>query len=164
MAVKENKQKNIGIISTEMEENTQAAGSFRAWVSRHPIVLMLIPVVLVAGIYSNTLHVSFQFDDIMNIRDNPHIRITEISPRSLMEAGFKSLAFHRPVANISFALNYYVHAFDLAGYHIINIFIHILTGIVLFILFRDTLELVRRKKLSPLVREPASSTPRTLRP
>lgn len=47
----------------------------------------------------------------------------------------------RPVANISFALNYYFHRYQLLGYHLANIVIHAATGVFLYLLTRLTLNL-----------------------
>ena len=90
--------------------------------------LLLITVIVYAG----TLHHSFHFDDYSSIIQNPFIQISTISVDELVKAGFESLNRKRPVANISFALNYYFHGLDVKGYHIVNIIIHLLSGIVLY--------------------------------
>lgn len=106
-------------------------------------VFFSVAPVLFAGlaflIYSNTFGTPFVFDDRLHIPDNPHIRLTELDPEGIIAAGFKSHAKHRPVANISFALNYYFHQYDVAGYHLTNIFIHILTAIFVWLLVKNTL-------------------------
>ena len=48
---------------------------------------------------------------------------------------------NRPVANLSFALNYYFHQYDVIGYHVINIVIHIITGILLYFFLKTTLSI-----------------------
>ena len=77
--------------------------------------LVMILTLLVLLIYSNTLDSPFIFDDINNIRSNDHIRLTNFSLENLKDAGFQGVARHRPVANISFALNYYIHRYDVQG-------------------------------------------------
>jgi hypothetical protein len=47
----------------------------------------------------------------------------------------------RPLAYLTFALNYFVHGFDLTGYHVVNIVIHIVTAILLFCFVSMTLSL-----------------------
>ena len=59
-------------------------------------------------IYANTFDSPFIFDDTERIRENPHIRLTQFSLKDITAAGFKS-SRTRPVAFISFALNYYFH-------------------------------------------------------
>ena len=76
---------------------------------------MMILTLLAFLIYSNTLDSPFIFDDINNIRSNDHIRLNNFSLEDLKNAGFKGVARHRPVANISFALNYYIHRYDVQG-------------------------------------------------
>lgn len=90
-------------------------------------------------IYSNTLRGPFTFDDVRNIQNNPHIRLTRLWPADLMRAAIRSPIPSRPVANISFALNYYFHRYDVLGYHLVNIIIHITTGILLYFFSRTTL-------------------------
>jgi hypothetical protein len=90
--------------------------------------LLLITVIVYAG----TLHHSFHFDDYSSILQNPFIQISTISVDELVKAGFESPLNKRPVANISFALNYYFHGLDVKGYHIVNIIIHLLAGIMLY--------------------------------
>jgi len=104
--------------------------------------MRLLPF-LVLGflVYSNTLEVPFYLDDIRNIEKNPHIRLDRLTLEGLSGAAFKSFASRRPVSNISFALNYYLHEYDLAGYHAVNIVIHILTGIFLYYFLELTLRL-----------------------
>ncbi|MFC1819418.1 hypothetical protein ACFL0B_10100, partial [Thermodesulfobacteriota bacterium] len=59
----------------------------------------------------------------------------------LRKAGFESVNHHRPIANISFALNYYFHGLEEKGYHLVNIFIHLLSSIMLFYFVKTTLNL-----------------------
>ena len=93
--------------------------------------------VLVFGIYYGSLESPFTFDDILRIEKNRHIRMTQLSPQNIFDAGFKS-SKSRPFAYISFALNYYFGRYDPFGYHIVNIFIHFLTGCFLFVFIRTT--------------------------
>lgn len=102
---------------------------------------LVLPVFVVLGflIYSNTLDVPFHFDDEPNIVENPNIRLTGLSLKDITGACFKSACPNRPVANLSFALNYYFHKYNVTGYHAINIVIHIITGILLYFFIKTTL-------------------------
>jgi tetratricopeptide (TPR) repeat protein len=110
---------------------------------RHPTARQALPVgvlvVVVFLIYSNTFQTPFIFDDLQNIRDNPFIRMTSLSWENINNAAFKSPSSNRPVANISFALNYYFHRDDLPGYHVVNILIHVAAGIFLYLLVQAML-------------------------
>jgi tetratricopeptide (TPR) repeat protein len=59
--------------------------------------------------------------------------------RGITRAGFESDASNRPVANISFALNYYFHQYNVMGYHLVNILIHITAGILIYLFTKITL-------------------------
>ncbi len=103
--------------------------------------LLFFSALFVFLIYSNSLKAPFIFDDIRNIQKNPHIRLSSLSKESISRAGLEGLSSNRPVAKLSFALNYFFHQYDVKGYHLINIFIHIMTGILLFFVTKTTLNL-----------------------
>lgn len=96
--------------------------------------------VLVFLIYASTLTGPFIFDDKHNIQQNPHIRLERLSPGGIVTAALESPSKHRPVANISFALNYYFHRYNPVGYHFVNILIHIINGILLYLFTKATLQ------------------------
>jgi tetratricopeptide (TPR) repeat protein len=99
--------------------------------------LMLISVVVYWGTLDHTFH-----GDDNNITNEPSIQISSLSAQELIKAGFEPTYYYRrPVSNISFALNYYFHGLETRGYHVVNIIIHILTGIMLFYFIRKTLNI-----------------------
>ena len=100
------------------------------------------------GIYSNALEASFYFDDIPTIKDNVNIRVTRLT--EIGNAGFKSSST-RPIAFISFALNYYFHQYNPKSYHVVNIIIHILTGILLYLFIKTTLSIPISKSSNTLI-------------
>jgi hypothetical protein len=109
-------------------------------------------ILLVAGLavillYSTSLDCGFVLDDKNNIEKNPYIQITSLSVDSLSETVTKSVLPRRPVANITFALNYLTHGYDVGGFRLVNIFLHLGTGILLYFLVYSIMELpnVRRK-------------------
>src|SRR6056297_2955408 len=85
------------------------------------------------GIYANSLDAPFVFDDIPNIVENPFIRMTTFSPEKLAEV-LKSRSANRPVANLSFALNYLVHQYSVTGYRAVNLAVHLLTAFLVFLI------------------------------
>jgi Flp pilus assembly protein TadD len=115
------------------------SGSSIKDVPRHETLLLFMLAVIILLIYTETLTSPFIFDDISNIRDNPHIRIPFLSFKNLAWAGFQSPLANRPVANISFALNYYFHGYNLVGFHVVNILIHIASGFFLYFLVKATI-------------------------
>ena len=93
-------------------------------------------------LHANTLESPFVFDDKVRIVENPAIRIDKLTFQNLWNAAFgRQSARSRPIGNISFALNYYFHQHELAGYHIVNIIIHIINGILLWLFLKKTLNL-----------------------
>ena len=135
------------------EGGLQASGSMSAPETpdnkRGPWLDLLAAVLiccLAFAIYSNTLNVPFVFDDRYNITDNPAIQITELTLGNLWGSAFESKMPNRPVANVSLALNYYFHQKELPGYHLVNIFIHAVTGVLLYFLFLVTIRIPTLKK------------------
>lgn len=104
-------------------------------------LLFLSAALLVIVIYMNTLTGPFVFDDRPQIAENPYIRLTRLSVSDLKEVVVKSRSPRRPVANITLALNYYIHRYNVVGYHVVNILIHIACGLFLYLLFKSTVNL-----------------------
>ena len=106
---------------------------------RETWLLALLAIVVIL-IYADTLTTPFIFDDLNNIFNNPHIRVPALNFENLAWAGYHSPEARRPVANISFALNYYFNGYNLVGYHIVNILIHVACGIFLYFLAKATIQ------------------------
>jgi hypothetical protein len=96
---------------------------------------------LVFFIYSNTLHGPFTLDDQNNIEDNPNVRLTRLTFGGIKGAGLQSPMKGRPLSYISFGLNYYIHRYDVLGYHLVNILIHASAGIFLYLFLQTTMSL-----------------------
>jgi len=97
----------------------------------------LIAVVLIAGLallaYSNTFHVPFHFDDQINIINNPNIQIKQFSwdgLERLIKNTYKESI--RVFSLFTLALNYYFGGFNVFGYHVVNLIIHIASGVFLY--------------------------------
>jgi len=126
-------------IESDVNSNHQAR-SFSSFITAE-FILLLVLMVCICFIYKNSIKGPFIFDDIPNIQDNPYIRLSKLTLDGIIGAGFKSISHNRPVANISFALNYYFNGYNVAGYHFVNILMHIITGIILFYFIKVTLVL-----------------------
>ena len=107
--------------------------------------MRVLPFLLIALVvtlsYFNTLEVPFVFDDYDNIVNSQALQINDLSYESLKTAACESLCARRWLPNISFALNYYVDGLEVRGFHLVNIAIHIINGIILYLLFLATLKL-----------------------
>ncbi|REK27734.1 MAG: hypothetical protein DWQ42_07155 [Planctomycetota bacterium] len=84
--------------------------------------------------YGHTLDVPFTFDDLGNIQQNRFVRLETFDPEQLYNVAFRSQSSTRPVAYISFALNYYLFGEDVRGFHLVNITIHVMNGALVSLL------------------------------
>lgn len=89
--------------------------------------------------YADSLSGPFFFDDAPAIVENPTIRHLGRLGRVLSPPANGSSVSGRPVANLSFALNYAAGGTAVRGYHLANLGIQILAGLLLFGLARRTL-------------------------
>ncbi len=93
-------------------------------------------VIAAAGVvaYFNTLRNPFVFDDLPRIARSPHVRHLWPPAEVLAETS-------RPLVQLTFALNYAISGLDVWSYHVFNLAVHVLAGLVLFALVRRTLRL-----------------------
>lgn len=102
----------------------------------HAGIIFLVLLGAIGLGYHHTLHSPFLLDDGVNIVQNPYIQIDSLSLESLKKV-FSPYqpSYTRPVANLSFALNYFLAGYDPVGFHLVNILIHVFTSFILFRLF-----------------------------
>jgi tetratricopeptide (TPR) repeat protein len=81
--------------------------------------------------YSNTLNVPFVFDDFHNIVESGFVHDLEnfFSPGKI----FGSIEGRRYLGFLSLALNYHFHGTETAGYHVVNVLIHIGSAVMLYL-------------------------------
>jgi protein O-mannosyl-transferase len=93
--------------------------------------------VLSAGLaaYANSWDAAFVFDDTRVIDRNPAIR------RLWPPYDWLSFCPTRPLPYFTFAVNYAIHGYDVRGYHMANVAIHLATALSLLGFARRTLEL-----------------------
>lgn len=103
----------------------------------------LIPFYLLPGliflIYSNSLDASWHLDDYQNIVEDTRIHLHELTPDSLWQATASIIQKPRdarPLSRLTFALNWFFGQKSPTGYHVVNISIHALTAIFLFLTVR----------------------------
>lgn len=100
-----------------------------------PAVGLALIVCAGALTYWNSLDAPFIWDDSTAILQNPTIR----SLWPLWEPLAPPLdtpVSRRPLVNLSFALNYAIHALDVTGYHLTNLGVHLLAACLLFSVVR----------------------------
>lgn len=97
------------------------------------LFLVLIGVVL---IYRPALNGPFVFDDIANLVENYPLHLSSLNFEEISAALISVQAgpFGRPIAYLSFALNYFFFGAESFSFKLVNVFIHLLNGICVFVL------------------------------
>lgn len=113
-----------------------------------PLLAILVIVTAAWAAYANSLHGPFVFDDASSITTNPTIRELGDWRKVLAGPATNVTAQGRPILNLSLAVNYAIGGTAVEGYHVGNIIIHALAGMVLFGLMRRTLTLAQRGRSS----------------
>lgn len=133
-------------------EKHRKAGFLKSTVSVHEKtnrrtewILLLLLSCATFILYLPTLEYPFQFDDKPNILQNTKIQLTQIGWTELKEILQSTSGRNRPLSVLSFALNYYFGKFDPSGYRLVNILIHIASGMLLYFFTKFTLMLTEKE-------------------
>jgi tetratricopeptide (TPR) repeat protein len=97
--------------------------------------LLLVAIAVVA--YANSFHVPLLFDDVQSIAGNKTIRAWSSALLPPPATGLTVAG--RPLLNFSFAVNHAIGGLDPRGYHVVNLGLHIVAGLLLFGFLRRTL-------------------------
>jgi tetratricopeptide (TPR) repeat protein len=103
---------------------------------------------LIAAAYGNSLNAIWTIDDDPNILQNTRLHIGDLTVPTLFQTLFSPLhpdksgnpGLNRPLAHLSFALNWYFGKDSPVGYRLINILIHFLTAFFLYSTVRKLLD------------------------
>jgi protein O-mannosyl-transferase len=117
---------------------------------RKVVFSVLSIAIILLAVYGNSFECSWHFDDKPNITENPNLHMTEFSLEQINKA-LKSnrkhpQTFYRPVVCLSFALNHYFGGLGVFGYHLVNLVIHFLSSVFLFLFILNTLSLPSLRK------------------
>jgi protein O-mannosyl-transferase len=110
-----------------------------------PASVALVAALLIAATalaYANSLKVPFLLDDASAITGNRSIALP-LNWHSVLAATDAGTASGRPLLNASFALNRWASERSVRGYHIVNLLIHMGSGLVLFGLVRRALRMTK---------------------
>ena len=104
-------------------------------------------LIVVAGLaaYANSFSGPFIYDDPASISNNPTIRQLWSIGRVLSPPRNGETVSGRPLLNLSFAIDYAIGGTNSRGYHVTNLAIHLLNGLLL-------LGILRRTFCQPLLR------------
>ena len=113
-----------------------------SFLSKRTLLLLVLIAAAGMAVYSNAFQVPFIFDDGTYIVDNPIIRsfrnfvfpseIKDLHRGAYFLPGAKQAFKTRPLAFLTFALNYRLNGLDVWGYHLVNLLIHIVNSILVF--------------------------------
>jgi hypothetical protein len=109
--------------------------------------LLLAGLLFTVAIYWPGLSGGFLFDDYPNIVDNHSVQPPNASFSSLVGAALSSPSseFKRPLASLSFAANYLATGLDPYWMKLTNLVIHLLNGLLVFLLTRALLRNINRE-------------------
>lgn len=99
--------------------------------------LGVLLVAAVVAAYHNALPGEFLFDDTESVRDNPTIR--SLATAWVPPADSGQTVAGRPLLNFSFALNRVLLGAAPAGFHAVNLGIHVVATLLVFLLTRAAL-------------------------
>jgi tetratricopeptide (TPR) repeat protein len=117
-----------------------------------PAAIILLSILALLA-YANSVNGRFVFDDTVIIQGNDVIHgldaahLKEIFGQHYWKAVESKGGLYRPVVMLSYAVDYALNGEDPSGYHVMNILIHALNGILVFFLLE---ELFARRMLSLL--------------
>jgi tetratricopeptide (TPR) repeat protein len=112
----------------------------------------ILLVIIIVTCYSGTLGNSWHFDDYNNIVWDKSIRIDSLSWEQVKKPIYSENGDirDRPLAVLTFAVNYLFSGLDTTGYHVVNIFIHIICSFFVYLVFIVTLNLYRQQYKSSI--------------
>ena len=117
---------------------------------RQVLFAFTVLAVLLLSLYGNSFDCSWHFDDAANITNNTAIHLKSLSwngiKQILLKGHVGANASPRPLAYLSFGLNYFFGGLDVFGYHLVNLLIHWVASIFLFLFIRAALNLDSLKK------------------
>ena len=99
--------------------------------TRHVLEAVLILAGAAVLAYSDSFGCHFILDDGPGIEGNPSIR--SLWPLwNVLRPPRRTFLTGHPLVNLSFALNYAVSALNVWSYHVVNLLIHVLSGLTLY--------------------------------
>lgn len=119
-----------------MKEEANAIGTGDSLPFERFVIPSVLLMLLLIVIYANSFHAPFQFDDFINIVDNPNVQPARFSAEEFAASfhgrNSERSGFSRPVAYLTLAVNHSLGGLDPFGYHVVNFAIHALLALLLF--------------------------------
>lgn len=136
-------QPEQGLVASEPVQIQPAADRRQWWQNTY----VHIAIILVVGslVYSRIFSAPFVFDDYEFIVMNPAIcdfrfvkDMTILKNLPLNEDLYKNIVL-RPVSYLTFAVNHQLNGFDVVGYHLFNVIVHLLNALLVYLVTSLTL-------------------------
>jgi Tfp pilus assembly protein PilF len=126
------KPANQGEHSTHTESSYSRISVFFQKPLFHFLIISIVGILA----YSNTFHVPFQWDEDAFMTDSPLIMNLHyyLEPSKAAGIAHYHAFISRYLTFLTFAVNYSIHGYEVAGYHIVNLAIHIMNGLLVYIL------------------------------
>lgn len=116
-----------------------SARDFGATLLRAPLFHLFIIALIGMLVYANTLHSPLVFDSTTYINhENMRIPLADFLDAaslirgSILDDPFKTAQLTRRFTILTFMLNYKLHGLSVIGYHLANIFIHLVTALLVY--------------------------------
>ena len=106
--------------------------------SKENLFTILLLILLGMGVYFNSLDGQFLWDDNHFIKNNAIIKdfvyLPKIFTESMGSGSYGQSFYYRPIQELTYMVDYHLWKWDVRGYHLTNILIHVLTAISVYIL------------------------------
>lgn len=115
----------------------------------HPLYLVTILIFITFLIYANSLFNSFVWDDEEQIVNNTVIKhlsnIPSLFTSSTFNTGGAGLSgwYYKPLMPIVFSINFFIWGLSPFGFHLFDVMLHIINGVLIFILFKKLFDFSR---------------------
>ena len=116
--------------------------------NRQTLSALLFFLVVLLLVYASSFSGIWIYDDEPNILSNGNIHLSQIDVTSLKKACFLNsqdpntpARVKRPLAYLSFALNWYLGKNQVFGYHVVNFIIHFTATLFLYLFIKNSLML-----------------------
>ena len=97
------------------------------------VLLLILAIVFV---YMNTMSNAFHFDDFHSIVENPSLMEIGNMPEYFKDPGMFSgkagIRMYRPLLLVTYAVNYWFGGYNVFGYHLVNILLHLLNTLFVY--------------------------------
>ena len=126
----------MGILNLQPEANLSSCRKY--------VFAFIALSIIILTTYSNTFHSSWHLDD-EKILKNQSLHLSTFTWNDIKKTFFahtqKTGVLYRPISCFSLALNYYFSKDKVFSYHLVNLIIHYITAVFLFLFIYTTLSL-----------------------